>query len=160
MIERPPQLCSTVTPRKEIAIKTTLGRRVIIETLYESEEGGSLYLMNANKSFNATLSMFLRLKQAREIFDYLQLQLNSNIVNCIIRIKNSTALLSAKSRNGIGTREIADFGPKDGQILRVISRVSVDRRAIINSKSAGKQETYPRKSSLFCLKSKVTSDLK
>ena len=35
-----------------------------------------------------------------------------NLVNCIIRIENSTALLFAKSRNLIGTVGIAEFRPK------------------------------------------------
>ena len=45
-IERLPLLCSTVTPRKENAIKTTLSRRFIKETWYKSEEGCLLYLVS------------------------------------------------------------------------------------------------------------------
>ena len=47
MVERLPQLCSTVTPRKENAIKTTLNRHLMNETWYKSEEGSSLYLVSA-----------------------------------------------------------------------------------------------------------------
>ena len=46
-IERLPQLCSTVTPRKENAMKTKLSRHLMNETWYKSEEGSSLYLVNA-----------------------------------------------------------------------------------------------------------------
>ena len=43
MIEKLPLHCSTVTPRKENAIKTTLSRHLIDETWYKSKEGNSLY---------------------------------------------------------------------------------------------------------------------
>ena len=45
-IERLPLRCSTVTPRKENAIKTTLSWRLIKETWYKSEEGSSFYLVS------------------------------------------------------------------------------------------------------------------
>ena len=45
-IDRLPKLCSTVTPRNENAIKTTLSRRLIKGTWYKSEEGCLLYLVS------------------------------------------------------------------------------------------------------------------
>ena len=47
-----------------------------------------------------------------------------NLVNCIIRIENSTALFFAKSRNLIGTLGIAKFGPKKGQVFKNIMSLS------------------------------------
>ena len=56
--------------------------------------------------------MFLRPKQTRTIYNNLSQQLPSYLVNCIIRIENSTALFLAKSYNLIGTGGIAKFGLK------------------------------------------------
>ena len=41
-----------------------------------------------------------------------------NLVNCIIRIKNSAALFFAKFCNLIGTLRIAKFGPKYDQVFK------------------------------------------
>ena len=46
------------------------------------------------------------------IFNYLPQQLAQNLVNCVIRSENLTALFFAKSRNLIGTLGLAKFGPK------------------------------------------------
>ena len=55
--------------------------------------------------------MLLRPKHTRAIYNNLPQQLPSKSVN-FIRIENSIALFLAKSRNLIGTEEIAQFGPK------------------------------------------------
>ena len=78
-----------------------------------------------------------------------------NLVNCIIRIENSTSLFSAKSRNLIGTGGISKFGPKQGQGFQRNTMslyqgaehlVSIARSAVIKSKSTGQQETHRHKS--------------
>ena len=43
-----------------------------------------------------------------------------NLVNCIIRIENSTSLFSAESRNLIGTLGIAKFGLNRAKFFIVI----------------------------------------
>ena len=52
-----------------------------------------------------------------------------------------------KSQYLIGIIRIAKFGPNRARFFRAMLRVSVDRRAIIESKSTGKQEIHCHKSS-------------
>ena len=58
MIEQLPQLCSTVTPRKENTIKTTLSRRLVKDTLYKSEEESSLYPLPGECKINLSTRHF------------------------------------------------------------------------------------------------------
>ena len=99
-------------------MKTTLSRHFIKETWYKSEEGSSLYLVSAKQVFQRYIFHVLRPKQAREKFSHLPEQPFSNLVNCIIRIENSTSLFPAKSCNLIGSGGIAKFGPKQGQVFQ------------------------------------------